>query len=794
MLSDRDGRLRVPVSNRAVAVVGLLTVGLVAGPPAAQPVARAAEPPGTVTVATGATTTRQLLLAPGRVVWVDDRAAGTPTWQRLGATTTTLGPEQRVAVPGGAPVTAVSGARLFAPGHYFDGLDWATLNLPGSPTLASGQLVSNGSQTLDLATGRSLSGAATSLWGGAAYGWSAAGITATRPDGTATLVLARAGAGLAADETFTTVQAQGDVLAWGASSGTVRWRGRDGVVRGPVTGTLRQVSAGRLLVTGADGSAQVLLAATGAVLLDLVPGPTPAEQPVSVGLGPHGLSWVARSGEPRISPLPDPGLPPRHVGAPAAPATWDRLDGSWLGQWTFTEPLTTCRAQLSAPTGQVVQDVPCEPSFMALGAALVLFDPRDLGGRLLPAGRYTWRLVGGGRHGSLVDTDGAAPLTGTIDVPTGLVPVPPARLLDTRPGQPTVDGRASGAGALGPDQVRTVPVTGRAGVPATGVAAVAVNVTGIQPSAGTYLTTYAAGRPRPHVSTINLAAGEVYANATVVPVGADGSIALYNAQGRADAAIDVVGWFPAGTAPSFVPVEPARLLDTRPGGATVDGHNSGAGPFGPQSDPAWVSLWTAGRAGIPAGSRDPVLANLTGILPDKPTYLSINGRVDPAANPTSSVNLQRSTIVPGLVVGGDGGLEVDSSDGLTDATVDVLGYFVSGRRFGRPAAPWRALDTRESGGPVRGGTTRVVQVTGSGVPLSASVVVINVTGVLPTVGTFVTAYPSGRPRPGTSTLNLAAGDIRANLAFVQPGPDGTITLYSAVGETDLLVDVVGYLE
>ena len=71
----------------------------------------------------------------------------------------------------------------------------------------------------------------------------------------------------------------------------------------------------------------------------------------------------------------------------------------------------------------------------------------------------------------------------------GYIPVPPARVLDTRPGQSTVDNVAAGAGALGPQGYYDFSLANRAGLPAAGeISAVVVNLTGIAPTQATYLS------------------------------------------------------------------------------------------------------------------------------------------------------------------------------------------------------------------------------------------------------------------------------------------------------------------
>jgi hypothetical protein len=102
------------------------------------------------------------------------------------------------------------------------------------------------------------------------------------------------------------------------------------------------------------------------------------------------------------------------------------------------------------------------------------------------------------------------------------VPLSPERLLDTRqPGSPT------GARPVGAGRVIDVPVAGRAGVPASGVAAVAFNVTATQGRGIGYVTAWPALTSLPDTSTLNTgAAGETVANHAVTTVSTAG-VGLY---------------------------------------------------------------------------------------------------------------------------------------------------------------------------------------------------------------------------------------------------------------------------
>ena len=88
-------------------------------------------------------------------------------------------------------------------------------------------------------------------------------------------------------------------------------------------------------------------------------------------------------------------------------------------------------------------------------------------------------------------------------------------------------------------------MTGRGGVPASGAAAVVVNVTAVEPTAGGFLTVHPAGEARPNASNLNFVRGQTIANLVVAKVGADGEVSIYNAAGSTHVIADVAGWFPS---------------------------------------------------------------------------------------------------------------------------------------------------------------------------------------------------------------------------------------------------------
>ncbi len=116
----------------------------------------------------------------------------------------------------------------------------------------------------------------------------------------------------------------------------------------------------------------------------------------------------------------------------------------------------------------------------------------------------------------------------------------PNRLLDTR----TSNGASGPVRAQG---VATFQITGRGGVPVTGVTAVVLTVTVAAPTAAGYLTVWPSGQARPRASNLNFVAGQNVANTVVVPLGVGGKVDLFNGSGGSlQLLADVAGYYLAG--------------------------------------------------------------------------------------------------------------------------------------------------------------------------------------------------------------------------------------------------------
>lgn len=84
---------------------------------------------------------------------------------------------------------------------------------------------------------------------------------------------------------------------------------------------------------------------------------------------------------------------------------------------------------------------------------------------------------------------------------------------------------------------------GRGGVPATGVGAVALNVTATNPTRSSFLTVWPSGAGRPTASNLNFVAGQTMPNMVIAKVRTGGQVSIDNNTGNVDVVVDVLGWF-----------------------------------------------------------------------------------------------------------------------------------------------------------------------------------------------------------------------------------------------------------
>jgi Fibronectin type III domain len=393
-----------------------------------------------------------------------------------------------------------------------------------------------------------------------------------------------------------------------------------------------------------------------------------------------------------------------------------------------------------------------------------------------------------------VNASGAGPASAPsaqIVVPAGATyhPLDPVRILDTR---------TDPGGPLGPGDTRFVQVTGRNGVPATGVSAVVLNVTATNTTAESFLAVWPADIQKPLVSHLNWVPGATVANLVEMDLitfqTVSSSVALFNSQGRVDVVLDLQGYVgdstnSFGADGMFNVLSPVRLLDTR----------NGRGPLGPGQT---LDLQVTGNQGVPASGVSAVVLNVTVTDPTDYSFLTVwpSGSSRP---PTSNMNFFPTLTVANRVmvkVGAGGRVSIFNDHGSTDVVVDTNGWFTdasstAGGSAFAPAVPDRIVDTRTLGGPVPaippGQPIPLIFQN----PLSPTAVAVNLTATDMTDNTFLTAWPDGSPRPPTSDLNPRIGRTVANFTVVgvreEPVQQEFFDVFNDRGRLDVIVDLAG---
>jgi hypothetical protein len=311
------------------------------------------------------------------------------------------------------------------------------------------------------------------------------------------------------------------------------------------------------------------------------------------------------------------------------------------------------------------------------------------------------------------------------------------------------------------------------------------------------LSLYATGQARPQVSTLNSPAGQIVANAAVVPAGNSGGIDVY-VTNATDVILDINGYFAPPDVPSglaFYPLPPCRIFDSRNatgqlgGPALVNGSTRTIPVLqSPCNVPLVAQAYSLNATVVPNGA----LGYLT-LWPagqNRPTVSTLNA-------------LEGSIVANAAIIpaGQDGAISAYVA-GNTDLVLDINGYFAPAGPGGLSfysVVPCRISDSRSAagtfGGPVlEAGSTRTYPMPSNAcsIPSTAQAFSLNATVVPATTALgYLTLWPSGQPRPLVSTLNSPLGRIVANAAIVPAGASGGISAF-VTDRTDLILDIDGY--
>ncbi len=275
-----------------------------------------------------------------------------------------------------------------------------------------------------------------------------------------------------------------------------------------------------------------------------------------------------------------------------------------------------------------------------------------------------------------------ADVSGSFAAGSGYRAQNPERMLDTRSGSNTVDGRFVAIGQRRAGRVLELDVAGRGRVPGNATA-VALNLTATEAGGPGFATVFACGAAKPGASTINFDRDMTIANGVIAPVGAGGRVCIYTSE-RTHLIVDVSGSFTSG----YRAVAPARLVDTRAGSRTIDGAFAGGGV---RAAGRVLELDVAGRGSIPSDA-SAVAVNLTVTQAGGSGYATLYP-CDSSRPAASTVNFTAgATVANGVIasVGRNGRVCVYTS-ARTHVIADVSGSFTSGYRAQNPV---RLLDTR----------------------------------------------------------------------------------------------------
>jgi hypothetical protein len=361
-----------------------------------------------------------------------------------------------------------------------------------------------------------------------------------------------------------------------------------------------------------------------------------------------------------------------------------------------------------------------------------------------------------------------------------------------------LDSRKSGA--IAAKATARVRVTGLGGVPATGVAAISVNLAVLTPAVTGSITVFADGTSWSG-ATMTFQAGQTDQNFETVPVRANGLIDIRNNTTRPLAlAVDILGYHTSSEFGNFYgwyqPMTPTRLLDTRTGQPLAAGQRR--------------TLQMGGQAGIPLSadsSSVAVVVNFTVLMPNRTGSLTV-GTADLHAN-TATISFAAGQTEQGqllVLLQQDGGLPIRNNSGAAIQLIaDVVGYY-TGVNVTDPQAfdhlavggHYRLYDSRVAKtGPVPPRSTVLLDfydlLSGGNPQSGLCAPLLNVTVLNPSIAGSVSAWPDTAPWDGAGTISFAAHHTRQRQLMVPGGFYGNVKIRNnSSAPITLIVDVNGY--
>lgn len=362
-------------------------------------------------------------------------------------------------------------------------------------------------------------------------------------------------------------------------------------------------------------------------------------------------------------------------------------------------------------------------------------------------------------------------------------------------------------------------VTGMGGVPAEGVAAVAVNVAALGANAPSRIRIWGPGEGKSDI-VVKVPMNKDATGTAIVPVANDGTIALANAAGATDVAVDVIGWYPAGDVPNATVGAPGASTDMSDEGPSAPAPTFVPQPQSPPPAPApapeptdeFIAVGSeVGYESTSQGALGPAEERVVGLnaVPSQATAALVmvttrestkRGKVQlstPDKSATATLAYPRSRVRSAVMVVPVSGGQMavaNASKGTVQVRVDVLGYSVNGT----PIKVRQAQGQRIAKAAMSAETPLVVgPVTGvAGVPKRDK----RVTGVILKVTTRTKGPDAGSVRiygldkspPGTRSAPVEPALRKSSLVVTEVGTDGKVVIHPSVAAR-VRVQIVGWV-
>ena len=395
---------------------------------------------------------------------------------------------------------------------------------------------------------------------------------------------------------------------------------------------------------------------------------------------------------------------------------------------------------------------------------------------------YTGRVLDPGAPCGSIGGSGVASPAATDQ---HFIAIKPSRLVDSAKGIGVATAqrcRLMWENSASPGQLMEVDVTGRAGVPSSGVSAVALSLR-VGTNAPTSVYVWPTGASKPSTVQAVAGAGGDGRATVVVPVGKDGRITLATTLGAQWVNADVVGYYTADGGTLFNAVNSWRAInDTVLGPGQVKSFKLG------------------GKDGIPTSGVDSLTLSVTTTNATKSGALRIHafGGIAPGADSAVyRIGTQRTaTVITGASDNGSITISNMSTTATVHVNVDVNGWSGATGDLYSASFGHRILDTaagKGASGVVTTGRTISFSARGvSGVPASASAVAMQLYATNPVSGSAFRAFAHGTREPDGWQFTSERAAPTAQLVIAPVGSDGKVSVVGISGSSNLRADVVGW--